>query len=111
MNLLHRVEESDEDGYQIVSDYKNSLDERQAQRFESELIRNRNNVYCGGIVRKYDGEYPIWALLEIIPFGRLVDFYKFCSERFQDKWMTNTYYQLLTCKEIRNACAHSNWYV
>jgi len=59
-------------------------------------------------VDKYDGAYPIWAFIEIIPFGRLVDFYGFCANRFADKEMKNNFYRLLTCKEIRNASAHSN---
>lgn len=37
-----------------------------------------------------------------------MDFYDFCAERFADKEMKNNFYRLLTCKEIRNASAHSN---
>ncbi|WP_026664630.1 Abi family protein [Butyrivibrio sp. FC2001] len=66
------------------------------------------NHHCGDIIVKYDGAYPIWAFLEVIPFGRLVSFYGFCADRFADKNMKNNYYRLLTCKEIRNASAHSN---
>ena len=32
----------------------------------------------------------------------------FCADRFADKEMKNNFYRLLTCKEIRNASAHSN---
>ena len=46
--------------------------------------------------------------LEIIPFGRLVSFYNFCADRFADPEMKDDYFRLLTCKEIRNASAHSN---
>ncbi len=76
--------------------------------FNSEISRNKDNVYCGDIIGKYDGAYPIWAFLEVIPFGRLIHFYNFCADRFADKNMKNNYYRLLTCKEIRNASAHSN---
>lgn len=69
---------------------------------------NKGNIYCGDIVDKYDGACPIWAFIEIIPFGRLVAFYGFCAERFADKEMKNNFYRFLTCKEIRNASAHSN---
>lgn len=106
--LVKMVEQSEEDGYSIVSDYIDSLEDNQKKIFESEISRNRGNVYCGSIVKKYDGSYPIWAFVEIIPFGRLVSFYKFCAERFDDQKMKDNYYRLLTCKEIRNACAHSN---
>lgn len=108
VGLIKRVQESDEDGYSIVSDYISSLGETQRKIFDSEINRNRGNIYCGAIVEQYDGMYPIWAFVEIIPFGRLVSFYQFCAERFSDKEMKDNYYRLLTCKEIRNACAHSN---
>ena len=108
VGLIKRVQESDEDGYSIVADYIRSLDEKQKKIFDSEVNRNRGNIYCGAIVSKYDGTYPIWAFVEIIPFGRLVSFYQFCANRFSDIEMQDNYYRLLTCKEIRNACAHSN---
>lgn len=49
-----------------------------------------------------------YLIFEMIPIGRLVAFYGFCAERFADKEMKNNFYRLLTCKEIRNASAHSN---
>ena len=108
VGLIKKVEVSHEDGYAIVDDYLATLDEKQRSIFEAEINRNRGNIYCGSIVEKYDGTYPIWAFVEIIPFGRLVAFYKFCADRFNDKKMKDNYFRLLTCKEIRNACAHSN---
>ncbi len=108
LQLLHKVEEECEDGYQIVQDYIDSLDESQQKIFNGEINRNKGNIYCGNIIDKYDGAYPVWAFVEIIPFGRLVSFYKFCADRFSDKTMKNNFYRLLTCKEIRNASAHSN---
>ena len=109
ISLLRMVDNDRfEDGYTIVQDYILSLDEKQNMILENEINRNINNVYCGPIISKYANNYPIWAFLEIISFGRLVSFYKFCAERFANKSMKNNYYLLLTCKEIRNACAHNN---
>lgn len=108
LKLMRKVEKFNEDGYQIVQDYINSLNEKAKNMFDGEINRNKGNIYCGDIIKKYSGDYPVWALIEIIPFGRLVSFYGFCAERFQDKDMKNDYYRLLTCKEIRNASAHSN---
>lgn len=108
LQLLRMMDKYNEDGYQIVRDYMVSLNEIQKKICESEIGRNKGNIYCGDIVDKYDGAYPIWVFIEIIPFGRLVSFYGFCATRFADKEMTNNYFRLLTCKEIRNASAHSN---
>lgn len=108
LQLLRKMDEYGEDGYQVVQDYIGSLTEQQKGIFEGEIIRNKGNIYCGDIINKYDGAYPIWAFVEIIPFGRLVAFYGFCADRFAEKSMKDNFYRLLTCKEIRNASAHSN---
>lgn len=109
LQLLRFIEDNQtEDGYQIVEDYRNSLSQDQIAILDSELSRNANNIYCGAIYSKYNGDFPVWAFIEIIPFGRLVDFYKFCANRFNDSLMIDNYYRLLTVKSIRNAAAHSN---
>jgi len=108
LKLLRKVNENSEDGYQIVQDYIGSLTDIQKSILDGEINRNINNIYCGDIINKYNSKYPIWAFIEIISFGRLVSFYDFCSKRFADKGMKDDYYRLLTCKEIRNASAHSN---
>ena len=108
LKLLRKVELSGEDGYQIVQDYIDQLSENQKEKFEGEISRNKGNVYCGDIIARYENGYPIWALIEIVPFGRLVSIYDFCADRFNDNEMKDDYYRLLTCKDIRNASAHSN---
>lgn len=97
-----------EDGYAIVEDFKNSLDDKQREVFDGEVGENRGTTYNIGMIRKYNNEMPVWVMIEIIPFGRLISFFRFCSERFSDKKMKRLYYCLLACKEIRNASAHSN---
>lgn len=108
LQLLKKMENNNEDGYQIVQDYIDSLSQNQKKIFDNEINRNKDNIYCGNIIDKYDGSYPIWAFIEIIPFGRLISFYDFCATRFSDKDMKDNFYRLLTCKDIRNASAHSN---
>lgn len=108
LQLLRKMDKYNEDGYQVVQDYIDSLDEKQRKIFDSEINRNKGNIYCGDIIAKYEGAFPIWAFIEIVSFGRLVAFYGFCADRFSDKSMKDTFYRLLTCKEIRNASAHSN---
>jgi abortive infection bacteriophage resistance protein len=97
-----------EDGYAIVEDFKNSLDDRQREVFDGEIGESRGTIYNIEMIHKYNNEMPVWVMVEIIPFGRLISFFKFCSERFGDNKMKKIYYCLLACKEIRNASAHSN---
>ena len=108
LQLLRKMDDYNEDGYQVVQDYIDSLDEKQRKIFDSEINRNKGNIYCGDIIAKYEGAFPIWAFIEIVPFGRLVAFYGFYADRFSDKSIKDTFYRLLTCKEIRNASAHNN---
>ena len=108
LEILRRVMQKGEDGYQIVSDYRASLNSDQKAILDGEITRNIGNTYCGAIISKYNNAYPVWAFLEVIPFGRLVSFYGFCADRFSECEMKDNYYRLLTCKEIRNAAAHSN---
>lgn len=50
LQLLRKMDEYDEDGYQIVKDYIGSLDDRQKNYFESEINRNRRGIYCRDII-------------------------------------------------------------
>ena len=109
MQLLHNIETMiSEDGYSIIADYKQSLPPEQVDRLNNEISSRSSSEYCGAIIQKYDPDYPIWAFLEIISFGTLISFYHFCSKRWNSRQMLNNYYVLLSCKHIRNACAHSN---
>lgn len=109
LELLRTVDDCEnENGYSIVSDYLDSLSEKQRIIADNELKRNKKSTYCSGIYEHYEDDFPIWAFVEIIPFGRLVDFYKFCASRFNDKGMMGNFFMLLSCKEIRNAAAHSS---
>ena len=50
LQLLRKIGEYDEDGYQIVRDYINSLDDSHKNNFESEISRSRGNTYCGNMI-------------------------------------------------------------
>ncbi|MHB1483333.1 MAG: Abi family protein [Saccharofermentanales bacterium] len=72
IKLLKSIDSSSEDGYMIVEDYVISLSEKQKEILKNELERNRNNTFCGDIITSYDGKYPVWAFVEIIPFGSFI---------------------------------------
>lgn len=114
VKLLKEIEASDEDGYEIVEDYCNSLKSLETdtyhpyKRLVSELSRNADNPYCGGIIKSYGPEYPIWAFIEIIPFGEYINFYKFCANRLFNTDLENDFHLFMAIKSLRNACAHNN---
>lgn len=109
VKLLSEVEKVSKDGYGIVEEYTQDLkDKDEYEYLQNELNKNIKSTYCGDIVEKYQGEYPIWAFVEIIPFGRLIKFYMFVADRLQDKQMIDEAYLLKNIRELRNACAHNN---
>lgn len=91
------------DPYDIVDQFfKHASDKRQ------EILRNRNNPYCGGLIDKYEKDMPVWVFLELISFGTLIEFYKFCASNLHSKDLESDRYLLIALRQLRNACAHSN---
>lgn len=111
MDLLKEIKSHGENGYEIVSDFINSLGENSRKHIESELRQNQSNHYTKDIYNKYNPNFPAWVFLELLPFGAILDFYHFCADRFQSKQMKNRFYILIRCKNVRNACAHNDCYL
>ena len=109
VKLLSKVESMTKDGYTLVEEYIEDLkNKNEYQLLENELNKNIKGTYCGDLVAKYKGEYPIWVFVEIIPFGRFVKFYMFTANKLKDKEMLDEAYLLKNVRELRNACAHNN---
>ncbi|MDO4853065.1 MAG: Abi family protein [Clostridia bacterium] len=118
VKMLRVTEAQGEDGYDIVADYMNHLMAQEQSdpsgvkkpyaKLVRELERNNGNPYCGGIINSYSNGFPIWAFIEVIPLGSLIDFYGFCADRFSMIDMKREFYLLQTIRQLRNAAAHSN---
>ena len=50
LQLLRMMDKFNEDGYKIVQDYLDYLGKTQRKICDSEISRNRGNIYCGDIV-------------------------------------------------------------
>lgn len=109
VKLLSVIENTTKDGYSIVEEYIDDLKSKgEYEYLESELNKNKKSTYCGELVSKYADEFPVWVFLEVIPFGRLIKFYRFVAEKFSDRKMIDESYMLMDVRELRNACAHNN---
>lgn len=119
VDIIRKTEERGDDGYKIVKDFINSLIEndnndneyQKHQRYPAllaELNRNEKNLYCGDLIAKYKDNYPIWAFVELISFGKLLELYRFFVLLDEDKKAKSLYYRLKPIKDLRNACAHNN---
>ena len=51
---------------------------------------------------------PSWVFLELVPFGTLVDFIRFCGARWDDKDFEQSHYDLKKVKSVRNCAAHGS---
>ena len=101
-------ERNDEDGYAIVADYMASLTPKSRSYREAELERNGRNKYTKAVYEKYERRMPSWVFLELVPFGTLVDFIRFCGARWDDKDFEQSHYDLKKVKSVRNCAAHGS---
>jgi hypothetical protein len=117
VKLLKYISESADDGYNIVNCYLSELkkidddksnDKTPYASLMNEIHRNKDSEYCGGIISKYDGNYPVWAFVEIIPFGSFINFLRFCADYFNENSFKNDFFLLKDVKRIRNVAAHNN---
>lgn len=110
VNLLSYVsDDSSEDGYSIVSDYIESLTVLQRERLMKEMENRKTSEYCGDLILKYKGQYPIWAFVEILSFGDFLYFYKYCAKKYTaNKNLKTNFHLMFSVKAIRNAAAHNN---
>jgi abortive infection bacteriophage resistance protein len=111
VSLLNYISEDlTENGYDIIDHYINFLSEDDKVHLFREIDQNKKSIYCGDIVQKYDGNYPIWVFVEIISFGGFLRFYKYCvyKQYVGNKILKDNYHLMLNVKSIRNAAAHNN---
>lgn len=117
VKLLNIISDSDDDGYAVVRSYLDDLKYQEDTATDNrhpystlihDIERNHTSDYCGGIIEKYDGNYPVWAFLEIIPFGSFINFLKYCSEYFGNDSLLEDHYLLCDVRRFRNAAAHNS---
>ena len=125
--ILRDIENSAEDGYSIVQEYFKTPNGRKTA---TEIIHKRNNIHVSDLTLKYvypketdelfvgeispdeqvNVDMPIWAVLELMTFGDLLNFYFYYYElkaEASDR-LPITKNVLYKVKDIRNACAHNN---
>lgn len=99
-------------------DSRNFNNLHNARRFEDHLKRaiknNENQLFVKHHIKKYDGNFPLWVIIELFSFGELSIFYSDFHVSDQ-KEIANTLYQTnynnlsswLKCMtDLRNYCAH-----
>ncbi|MCB2289446.1 Abi family protein [Clostridium sp. CS001] len=101
-------------------DYNNFIKahfhEKYVSTIESEIDRNREDLFVIHHKTKYNGQVPVWVVMEITTFGTLSMFFN--NLKIEDKkaiglMCGDIHYSLLTSwlkslSHIRNVCAHYN---
>lgn len=106
VRLLAAAEDHGEDGYAVMRDYLASLPESRRNFIEGEIGQRRRDPYVGVVVRKYEGDWPLWAFCEVVSFGTFLGVLKFCADRWEDVELLDAHYQYKNSKQVRNAGAH-----
>lgn len=105
VKLLNDFNNSEEDGYSIVSDFINT----NPDHYEKEIENKMEGKVCSNLVKKYRSEWAIWNFIEVLSFGDFAQFYQFFYSR-NDKFdkSKRTGYFINPVRVLRNAAAHNN---
>lgn len=127
MKMLQDFESSSEDGYAIIQNFFNTPN---GAKVANNIVQKHNSIYIKDLASKYiypkesdevyvsttkDGQevnldVSIWALLELMSFGDLLNFYFFYYDNNKVSSLKRPIPNgiLHKVKNIRNACAHNN---
>ena len=108
----------DEDGYEIIkgfllADEYTSMSDRadasskRCSSFSRKISQNKNNPYCGGLIKSYSAEMPVWTFVELASFGDIKDLICYYSNKIG--WTIPADIKSLDrVRQLRNASAHGN---
>lgn len=90
-----------EDGYSIITEFLRVYPE-----VRSRISQKSNKSYTSDLFNKFENNFAIWNIVEILTFGDFIMLYKF----YYNCYPSNHSYSdlLFPVKSLRNAAAHSN---
>ncbi len=84
------------------------------ERIKEEIKRNKKEAFVSHHNQRYDGNFPIWVVIELMSFGQLSQMYRNLKDEDQDE-IAKRYYGtkkvfirtwLHSLSTFRNICAH-----
>lgn len=94
-----------EDGYNLVRSYLSSED---PYFYTLKVIqRHKSGEYSRELIKKYYPYFPIWALVEVIPFGTLIHITQYYERTYNQSIMPKNKFMNII-RDLRNASAHGN---
>lgn len=91
-----------EDGYQIVKE----LFQKYPYIEKSIKEKKKSNSICNDLINKYDGNFAVWNVVEVLSFGDFIKLYELYYKKYPSLNSVEKY--LWSVKMLRNAAAHNN---
>ena len=94
-----------EDGYDLVKSYLSLTD---PNFYTLKVIqRHKSGEYSKELIKKYYPYFPIWVLVEVIPFGSLIHICQYYEQNYRQKIILKNKFMNII-RDLRNASAHEN---
>lgn len=102
VKLLNDVSANEyEDGYQFVKEWL----ENNPRVLQDISFKKYNNM-CSELIQKYEDDFAIWNIVEILSFGDFANLYSSYYNKYPDK--KSMHNLIFPVKCVRNAAAHNN---
>jgi len=92
-----------EDGYNIVKEFLNVH-----SMIRDNINIKSNNSTCKYLIEKYNDNFALWNVIEVLTFGEFINLYRFYYSYYQNDEEIKFSNFLLSIKFLRNAAAHNN---
>lgn len=94
-------ENSNDDGYSSVEDFFVWYD-----NVKDEIAQKAKDSYCESVIKKYQDHFPVWAFIEVLSFGDLINFCDCYYATHPANGLSISTLRIV--KFLRNACALNN---
>ena len=102
VRLIRDISENPEDdGYSSVEEF---LEWR--RNVKDDIAEKSKDSYCELLIEKYQDRFPVWAFVEVLSFGNLINFCDYYYSNYPSKGISISNFRIV--KFLRNACAHNN---
>lgn len=102
VRLLRDISENEkEDGYAIVEEFLSWQ-----PSVKEDINKKSKDSYCEDLINKYQRHFPVWAFVEVLSFGDLINFCDCYYKKYPAKDIQIG--NLRIVKFLRNAAAHNN---
>lgn len=104
VKLINDVTNNDkENGYDIVRCFLNMY-----PNIKDNIEAKKNNSACADLIHKYENEWAVWNIVEVLTFGEFIKLFELYYKTFPEKKSKTINNLLWPLKFIRNAAAHNN---